>query len=224
MEYYGSKQVASIFERLGIPEESSIQNKTTSKAIYNAQKTLEGNNYGTRKAVLDFDNIISEQMFLFYSERNKILSLSPSSLHSLYLSQIEKVVERKGEKEGILPPSIFLSLSEKERKEKGKVKEKTKEYFEKKREEVGESIMFSAERMVLLSEIDRAWQRHLDDVAALKEGISFSSFSHKDPATEYKSASYLLYNRMIERIWEEAIRRTIRVKREEKKKNFEIAL
>ena len=229
MRLFGSERMISIYNALGIPEGEEIQHKTISKTIEKAQKKIENNNFGIRKNVLQFDDVMNKQREIIYAQRNKVLD--GENLKDSILSMMDETVDSAMQMympEGVEPEhwnmegfrNYFIGmiagdvleisgddLKKVNKKELGdKVKEKVRALYAKREEDLGESITRELERVVLLKEVDTKWMDHIDAMDELKKGISLRSYGQKDPVVEYRIEGFDMFDEMIASIREETVK------------------
>ena len=228
MRLFGSEKMISMFNALGIPEGQEIEHKMLSKAIENAQKKIEGNNFGIRKNLLEYDQVNNEQREIIYAERRRVLD--GESMRDVIYKMITDIVDNTvdmvigeendseewnlAELNSLLLPIIPLEPITKERISKPKkdslkqqLKEEAVRFYETKEAEFPEPEMIrEAERVVLLKVIDRKWMNHIDDMDQLRQGIGLQAYGQRDPLVEYKMNAYEMFENMTESIKEDTIR------------------
>ena len=214
-----------MFNALGIPEGQEIEHKMLSKAIENAQKKIEGNNFGIRKNLLEYDQVNNEQREIIYAERRRVLD--GESMRDVIYKMITDIVDNTvdmvigeendseewnlAELNSLLLPIIPLEPITKERISKPKkdslkqqLKEEAVRFYETKEAEFPEPEMIrEAERVVLLKVIDRKWMNHIDDMDQLRQGIGLQAYGQRDPLVEYKMNAYEMFENMTESIKED---------------------
>lgn len=220
MRLFGSEKIQHAMERLGLPEGESIQHKMINKAIENAQKKVESRNFGIRKNLLEFDDVMNKQREAIYASRNEALEkddLKETILGMLRSSISDIVVERFiGEyKEEWDIQGVTEIINEKYDYEITDLEEykglTVEEYvdvlynrilneYEIKESELTPEIMRKVEKYVLFEVVDSRWREHLKALDALREGIYLRSYGQKDPLVEYKIISGDMYSRMLSTI------------------------
>ncbi|MGL5088200.1 MAG: preprotein translocase subunit SecA, partial [Cetobacterium sp.] len=224
MRLFGSERIQSVMEKLGLPEGESIQHRMINKAIENAQKKVESRNFGIRKNLLEFDDVMNKQREAIYSSRNEALEkedLKETILGMLKSSISDIVVERfigefkeewdiSGVKDSILEKYAYeiTDLEEYKALTVEEYAEKlyliiSKEY-EDKEVDLTSEVMRKVEKYVLFEVVDARWREHLKALDALREGIYLRSYGQKDPLVEYKIISGDMYSRMLSTIKAEA--------------------
>ncbi|MCD7738747.1 MAG: preprotein translocase subunit SecA [Lachnospiraceae bacterium] len=245
MRLFGSEKLIGVFNGLGIPENQEIEHRSLSKAIEGAQKKIEGNNFGVRKNLLEYDQVMNEQREVIYEERRRVLD--GESMRDSIIKMIQDIVDNAvdtvvreeadpeewdlGELNSILLPTIPLQPVTEERVaglQKGSLKQQLKEeavkLYEAKEAEFPEAeTMREIERVILLKCVDRKWMDHIDDMDQLRQGIGLAAYGQKDPLVEYKMSSYDLFEEMTNNIREETVRVLYRVKLEQKVEREQVA-
>ena len=245
MRLFGSEKMISMFNALGIPEGQEIEHKMLSKAIENAQKKIEGNNFGIRKNLLEYDQVNNEQREIIYAERRRVLD--GESMRDVIYKMITDIVDNTvdmvigeendseewnlAELNSLLLPIIPLEPITKERMSKPKkdslkqqLKEEAVRFYETKEAEFPEPEMIrEAERVVLLKVIDRKWMNHIDDMDQLRQGIGLQAYGQRDPLVEYKMNAYEMFENMTESIKEDTIRVLCHIRIEQKVEREQVA-
>ena len=239
MRLFGSERLMSVFNALGVPENEEIQHKSLSKTIERAQKKIEGNNFGIRKNLLEFDKVNNEQREIIYSEREKVLN--GDNMRDAIVKMITDVVENEvdtyiGDNQPssewdlaglnqsileIMPIKLSLTKDEILNLSKAEFKQTLKaaavKLYEDKEAEFPEPEQIrEIERIVLLKVIDRKWMDHIDDMDQLKQGIGLMAYGQKDPVVEYKMQGYEMFENMIFNIRFETIKMLMHLQVEQK--------
>ncbi|MCQ8211987.1 preprotein translocase subunit SecA [Cetobacterium somerae] len=224
MRLFGSERIQGVMEKLGLPEGESIQHRMINKAIENAQKKVESRNFGIRKNLLEFDDVMNKQREAIYASRNEALEkddLKETILGMLKSSISDIVVERfvgefkdewdiVGVKDMLLEKYGYEITDMQEYKALtveeyvDKIYKDIEAEYERKEEEVSSEIMRKVEKYVLFEVVDARWREHLKALDALREGIYLRSYGQKDPLVEYKIISGDMYSRMLSTIKTEA--------------------
>ena len=245
MRLFGSEKMISMFNALGIPEGQEIEHKMLSKAIENAQKKIEGNNFGIRKNLLEYDQVNNEQREIIYAERRRVLDgesmrdVIYKMITDIVDNTVDMVIGEENESEewnlaelnSLLLPIIPLEPITKERISKPKkdslkqqLKEEAVRFYETKEAEFPEPEMIrEAERVVLLKVIDRKWMNHIDDMDQLRQGIGLQAYGQRDPLVEYKMNAYEMFENMTESIKEDTIRVLCHIRIEQKVEREQVA-
>ena len=245
MRLFGSEKMISMFNALGIPEGQEIEHRMLTKAIENAQKKIEGNNFGIRKNLLEYDQVMNEQREIIYAERRRVLD--GESMREVIYKMITDIVESTvdmvigedsdiddwnfGELNSLLLPIIPLVPVTKERVGKGKknilkqqLKEEAVKLYEAKEAEFPEAEMIrEAERVILLKVIDRKWMTHIDDMEQLRQGIGLQAYGQRDPLVEYKMSGYEMFENMTQGIKEDTVRVLYHIRIEQKVEREQVA-
>ncbi len=234
MRLFGSSNIEGIMDRLGMDDSIPIENKLISKAIENAQKKVETRNFGIRKNVLEYDDVINKQRVVIYGERKKVLY--GEDLKETIAAMIDDVIEQvidsfAGEfkytdewdldglinylEQNVLPDPGFtreniLGMTKEEVKEL--VGEKTHALYENREEELGHETMREIEKAIMLRIIDNKWMDHIDAMDQLRNGINLRAYAQRDPLIEYKFEAYEAFQAMIFSIKEDVVRYVLRVK------------
>ena len=245
MRLFGSDRMIAMFNALRIPEGEEISHKSLTKAVEGAQKKIEANNFGIRKNLLDYDQVMNEQREIMYKQRRQVLD--GESMRDSILNMISEIVERAvdtsisedqdsddwnlTELNELLLPTIPLKVIN-----RGRIKERTmnglkqqlKEealalYESKESEFPDEEAVREIERVVLLKVVDRKWMDHIDDMDQLRQSIGLQALGQHDPLVEYKIAGYDMFNEMNRNIMEETVRVLFHVKVEQKVEREEVA-
>ncbi|MBO7386462.1 MAG: preprotein translocase subunit SecA [Lachnospiraceae bacterium] len=246
MRLFGSDRMIAMFNALGIPEGQEIEHKTLSRAIEGAQKKIENNNYGIRKNLLEYDQVMNEQREIIYEERAKVLD--GESMRDVIFNMITNIAENcvdicisddvdprdwdYTELNELLLPTIPIEPVSYERvanpKKKNTLKHQLKEeafnlYKNKEAEFPNAEAIRELERVILLKVIDRKWMDHIDDMDQLRQGVGLAAYGQKDPLVEYKMAGYDMFDEMTQNIREETVRLLLHVKIEQKVEREQVA-
>lgn len=230
MRLFGAERLINTFSNLGFGEGEQIEHKLLSNAVEKAQKKIEGNNFGIRKNLLEYDRVNNEQREIIYSERRRVLN--GENMRGTVIKMINDVVEgcvdtcigEDQEPEAwdlqelnrillALVPMKPITISEDQAKHMRKkdlvqqVKaEAMRLYEEKETEFVEKEHMREVERVILLRVIDKKWMSHIDDMDQLRNGIGVQAYGQRDPLTEYKFQGYDMFNAMTSAIAEDLVR------------------
>ena len=246
MRLFGSERLMSVFNALGVPEGEQIQHKMLTSAIEKAQEKIEYNNYGIRKNLLEYDQVMNDQREIIYKERMSVLNGDSmrDAIFKMIQEQVEKSVDtcisneipreewNLNELNEILLPVIPLEPVTEENIEdikdvkelKQHLKEQAVLLYEAKETEFPEIEQFrELERVVLLKVIDRKWMDHIDDMDQLRQGIGLQAYGQRDPLVEYKMAGFDMFDEMIAGIQEDTIRLLYHVQVEQKVEREQVA-
>ena len=245
MRLFGSERLMDMFNALGVPENEQIEHKMLSNAIEKAQMKIESNNFGIRKNLLEYDQVMNEQREIIYKDRRRVLDGESMRevIYKMITDTVEDMVDTtvgddqdkadwdfKTLNESLLPV-IPLEPITKERIKgsrknelKHQLKEEAVKLYELKEAEFPNSEMLrELERVFLLKVIDRKWMDHIDDMDQLRQGIGLQAFAQRDPLVEYKISGYDMFNNMMASIREETARLLLHVKVEEKAEREQVA-
>ena len=246
MRLFGSEKLISLFNSLGVPEGEEIQHKMLTSAIERAQKKIEGNNFGIRKNLLEYDQVMNDQREIIYGERLKVLNGDNmrDAIYKMITDQVESAVDTcissdlpkdqwdLTELNELLIPTIPMEPVDRalfdrvknEKELKQELKERAVKLYEAKETEFPEPEQFrEIERVVLLKAIDRKWMDHIDDMEQLRQGIGLQAYGQRDPLVEYKMAGFEMFDEMTSAIQEETIRVLYHVRIEQKVEREQVA-
>ncbi|QIB55373.1 preprotein translocase subunit SecA [Blautia producta] len=245
MRLFGSEKLMSVFKSLGVAENEQIEHKMLSSAIEKAQKKIEGNNYGIRKNLLEYDQVNNEQREIIYKERRRVLDGENmrESIYKMITDTVEYAVDMcisddldseewdLGELDSVLLPTIPLGPITKEKVKglkKNQLKQNLKEeavklYEEKEAEFPEPEQLRELERVILLKVIDQKWMDHIDDMDQLRQGIGLQAYGQRDPKVEYKMQAYEMFDTMISAIQETTLRLLYHVRIEQKVEREQVA-
>ncbi|MCL2617001.1 MAG: preprotein translocase subunit SecA, partial [Defluviitaleaceae bacterium] len=235
MRLFGSERVMKVVDTLGMEEDEPIEHNMLSKAIENAQKKVEGNNFSIRKHLLDYDRVMNEQREIMYSERGKVLT--GEDLRDNILLMIKGVTSRavdlytgqsdfpeewdiKKLNESMMPifhkPAIELSQNDIQALTKDGLKERlyndaVARYEEREAEFTPERTR-EIERVILLRVIDQKWMDHIDDMDQMRQGITLRAYAQRDPIVEYKFLSYEMFDELGHNIQQDTVRAMFNVR------------
>ena len=245
MRLFGSEKLMKVFQSLGVAENEQIEHKMLSSAIEKAQKKIEGNNYGIRKNLLEYDQVNNEQREIIYKERRMVLDGANmrDSIYKMITDTVDHTVDMclsddvdqeewdLGEINAVLLPTIPLKpliLEDVKGKKKNQVKQDLKEqavklYEEKEAEFPEAEQLRELERVILLKVIDQKWMDHIDDMDQLRQGIGLQAYGQRDPKVEYKMQAYEMFDSMIASIQEATLRLLYHVRLEHKVEREQVA-
>ncbi|MFD0961886.1 preprotein translocase subunit SecA [Paenibacillus chungangensis] len=224
MRRFGAENIMAMMDRLGLEEDQPIESKMITRAIESAQKRVEGNNFDTRKVVLQYDDVMNQQREVIYKQRRDILE--SADIRSEVMNMIKPVIERTVEahcSEDIpedwdleaIVEYVHSSLLEEGSLSKddlwGKEKEeivtfiydKVVVYYDQREEEMGQETMREFEKVVVLRAVDSKWMDHIDAMDQLRQGIHLRAYGGTDPLREYQFEGFEMFQAMIETIQEE---------------------
>lgn len=226
MRRFGSDNMKSMMERLGMDDSQPIQSKMVSRAVESAQKRVEGNNFDARKQLLQYDDVLRQQREIIYKQRSDVLESENlrDIVESMIVSSLTRNVEahtpRSEDSEewnlqglvdfihGNLLHESDISLADLKGKDPDEmidlVMAKVKERYEEKEEMLGSEQMREFEKVIVLRAVDSKWIDHIDAMDHLREGIHLRAYGQIDPLREYQSEGFAMFEAMIESIEEEA--------------------
>lgn len=245
MRLFGSERLMGLFNAM--PDGEQIEHKMLSGAIESAQKKIEGNNFGIRKNLLEFDRVNNEQREVIYAERRRVLD-GENMRDTIYKmltdvaeSCVNSVISEEGPAEEwdmkelnhVIRPIIpmdKIKLTEEQKKHATKkelvqqIKEAAVKVYEAKEAEFPDPDQIrEVERIILLRVIDRKWMDHIDDMDQLREGIGLQAYGQRDPVVEYKFAGFDMFNDMIDSISEETVKVLTHIQIEQKVEREQVA-
>ena len=247
MRLFGSERLMSLFNSLGIADGEQIQHSMLSSAIEKAQKKIEGNNYGIRKNLLEYDQVNNEQREIIYKERRKVLDGESmrDTIYTMMTDTVEKYVDRVvgddqviddwdlDELNQLIIPKIpmkpitkEIALAENMNKSSlmHYMKEQATKLYEMKEAEFPEAeAIREIERVILLKVIDSRWMDHIDDMDQLRQGIGLQAYGQRDPLVEYKFQGFDMFNEMTESIQEETVGALMHVQIEQRVEREQVA-
>ncbi|GHU65919.1 protein translocase subunit SecA [Clostridia bacterium] len=230
LRLFGGERMQAIVERLGVEEDTPIEAGLLSKSIENAQKKVEGRNFGVRKYVLQYDNVMNKQREIIYGERRKVLE--GEDMRGNIISMLEDLVGEAvgsavmGSKypeewdianldEALLMISrnyrgLALAEGELMKMDEQDLRERATDVmlrqYEDKEQEIGPEQMRDLERMILLAVIDQKWMDHIDAMDQLKTGIGLRGIGQQDPAAAYAQEGFDMFELMTESIKDDTVR------------------
>ena len=249
MRLFGGDRVTNMMERLNIDEDTPIEQKILSRAIEQAQTTVESRNFQARKSVLEYDDVMNKQREIIYSQRkqvldgldvkNIIMNMMNTSISHLVAehfageAHIDAVRCREllRNVEGLYFPKFTVRFTDEELKEKtaGDITDAftaaAAAYYAQKEQEFTSPVMREVERVVLLRVVDEYWMDHIDAMADLRQGIRLRAYAQTDPVIAYKKESLDMFEEMISAIQSETVRRlySVRLKKDEEIKRERVA-
>ena len=229
MRLFGGDRVTKIMEFVKMEEDDEIEHKMLSKAIENAQKKVEGNNFGIRKHLLQYDQVMNEQREIIYGERNKVLA--GEDLKDSVMSMLKAIIDRAVDAatgETDLPedwelsslndqlvtiyhkPAAVLSQEDKETITseglKNRLYDEAVTIYEKREQEFSPEVMRQAERALMLRIVDQKWMDHIDDMDQMRQSIGLRAYAQRDPLVEYKFQGYDMFESMSNSIQQDTVR------------------
>ena len=246
MRLFGSERLMNVFNALGVEDGEQIEHKMLSSAIEKAQEKIESNNFGIRKNLLEYDQVMNEQREIIYEERRKVLDGESmrDSIYHMINEYVENMVDTEISAdqdpedwdltalnvtlkntipmiEAVTPEDV-KKMDQK--KLKHFLKEKAVKAYEMKETEFPEpEHLREVERVVLLKVIDAKWMDHIDDMDQLRQGIGLQAYGQRDPKIEYKMLGYQMFDDMTKAITADTIRTLFHIKIEQKVEREQVA-
>ena len=249
MRLFGGERVTNMMERLNIDEDTPIEQKFLTRAIEQAQTTVESRNFQARKSVLEYDDVMNKQREIIYDQRkqvldgldvkNIIMNMMNTSISHLVAEHFAgndhldaaSCRELLRQVEGLYFPKFTVRFTDEELQEKtaADVTEAftaaAAAYYEQKEQAFTSPVMREVERVVLLRVVDEYWMDHIDAMADLRQGIRLRAYAQTDPIIAYKKESLDMFEEMISAIQSETVRRlySVRIKKDEEIKRERVA-
>ena len=220
MRIFQGERIKTLMDRLGVDEETPIQNSAVSKTLEAAQKRVEGYNFDTRKNVVQYDNVINRHRRVVYTMRRKILEGENIK------SEIERLIEERVKMLTLLPAknnknfaeefqAVFPIASKKlaaigsEKRDKARYQlalKEVKKLYKAKEDEIEVENLRRVEREIYMTVLDELWMQHLENMQHLREGIHWRSVGQRDPLVEYRSESQKLFESLQVSLQESVLR------------------
>ena len=235
LRLFGGDRMQRIMSIGGMTDDDVMENRMLTKVIENAQKKVEGNNFGIRKHLLQYDQVMNEQREIIYGERNKVIA--GADLRDNIFNMIKGVISRavdeftaegdvpeewdtRGLNENLLPifykPAVNLTGSDMETVTKDSLKEiltaAANKLYEEKEAEITPERMRHVERAIMMRCIDRRWMDHIDEMDQMRQSIALRSYAQRDPLIEYKFLSFDMFDEMSNNIQLDTVRALFNVK------------
>lgn len=246
LRLFGSEKLMSVFNALGVADGEQIEHKMLSGAIEKAQKKIEFNNYGIRKNLLEYDQVMNEQREIIYEERRRVLDGESmrDSIYHMITEYVEDLVDRYApadqsseewdiagmdvvlhETIPMIPAVTLDDVNKKEQKElKHLLKERAVKAYEAKEAEFPDAEhVREVERVVLLRAIDGKWMDHIDDMDQLRQGIGLRALGQRDPVSEYRISGFEMFEDMEQGIMEDTVKALMHVQLEQKIEREQVA-
>ena len=249
MRLFGGDRIQNMMERFDLDEDTPIENKMLTKAIENAQTTVESRNFQSRKSVLEYDDVMNKQREIIYQQRREVLDgkdLKDTILNMTRTTIANHVAMAFGENqsldaagcremlrglEGLYFPKDTFQFTEDDAAEKSQQDftdlfvEAAEKTYEAKEAEIGEPLMRELERVIMLRVVDEYWMDHIDAMDDLKQGIRLRAYANTDPVIAYKQESLTMFEEMVSAIQTETVRRmfSVRLKKDEEVKRERVA-
>ncbi|PLT48441.1 preprotein translocase subunit SecA [Paenibacillus sp. FSL W8-1187] len=245
MRRFGAENIMGMMEKLGFEEDQPIESRLITKAIESAQKRVEGNNFDTRKVVLQYDDVMNQQREIIYKQRREVLF--SENIRSIVMEMIQPVIQRIVDahcpKEqvpeewdlqavvdyvhGNLLPEGSVSKEDLWGKEPEEMAEflfdKVTALYDEREAAMGEETMREFEKVVVLRAVDSKWMDHIDAMDQLRQGIHLRAYGGTDPLREYQFEGFEMFREMIETIQEEVSRYIMKAQVEQNLERQEVA-
>lgn len=228
---FGGDRITSLMEKMDIPDNMPIENKMLTKAIMNAQISVESRNFQARKSTLEYDNVMNKQREIVYSQRRQVLD--GRDIRDVITGMIASIVSHtvqngfsgqnhlddEGYKsimsnlEGLFFPKYAIKLTKEEifrisaEDLTERITVKALETYDNKEREVTPPVMREVERVFMLRTVDEYWMEHIDAMQELRQGIRLRAYAQSNPVDAYKQESLTMFDEMITAIQEDTVRR-----------------
>ena len=236
MRLFGSERVMGMMEKLGVDEDTPIEQKMLTNAIESAQKQVESKNFQQRKNVLEYDDVMNTQREVIYKQRRQVLDGEDmkASVENMIRTTIQNTIHgRMSEQKhmdaesfreamapfrGVFLTSEELKLTDEELQKYTAeelcemVETRAFDIYQKKEQALGAPLMRELERVMMLRVVDEYWMEHLDNMTELRQGIGLRAYGQNDPVVEYKREGYEMFEDMVAAIQEETVRRVFVVR------------
>ena len=249
MRLFGGDRVTGMMERMNIDEDTPIENKMLSRAIEQAQTTVESRNFQARKSVLEYDDVMNKQREIVYGQRKQVLDgmdvkgiimgMMNGAISNLVQNafvgteHLDMVSCREllRSVEGVYFPKYTVKIEESELPSltaedfTERFTAAAEAFYQKKEEEITPAIMRELERVVLLRVVDEYWMEHIDAMQDLRQGIRLRAYAQTNPVDAYKKESLEMFEEMIDAMKEETVRRlySVRLRQDEEVKRERVA-
>ncbi len=245
MRLFGSDRLMGVFNALGVEDGEQIHHKMLSGAIEKAQKRIEGNHFGVRRNLLEYDQVMNEQREIIYEERRRVLDGESmrDSVYNMIGEYVDRTVDLYAspevsesewdldklnlelDKTLLLKPVTAEEVKTMSQGDlKALLKKRAEEGYAAKEAEFEEpELLREAERVILLKVIDAKWMAHIDDMDQLRQGIGLQSYGQKDPLVEYKMLGYDMFDELTRGIGEDTVRLLFHIHPEQKVEREQVA-
>ena len=249
MRLFGGDRVTSIMERMDIDEDTPIESKMLSRAIEQAQTTVESRNFQTRKSVLEYDDVMNKQREIIYGQRKQVLDgmdvkdiimnmmngAIANLVHAAFLGSehldMASCRDLLRSVEGVYFPKYTVKVDEAQLKTMTQqdftdlFTAAAADYYAKKEAEITPPVMRELERVILLRVVDEYWMEHIDAMQDLRQGIRLRAYAQTNPVDAYKKESLEMFEEMVDAMKEETVRRlySVRLRQNEEVKRERVA-
>ena len=249
MRLFGGDRVTSIMERMDLDEDTPIESKMLSRAIEQAQTTVESRNFQTRKSVLEYDDVMNKQREIIYGQRKQVLDgmdvkdiimnmmngAIANLVHAAFLGSehldMASCRDLLRGVEGVYFPKYTVKVDEAQLKTMTQqdftdlFTAAAADYYAKKEAEITPPVMRELERVILLRVVDEYWMEHIDAMQDLRQGIRLRAYAQTNPVDAYKKESLEMFEEMVDAMKEETVRRlySVRLRQNEEVKRERVA-
>ena len=249
MRLFGGDRVTGMMERMNIDEDTPIENKMLSRAIEQAQTTVESRNFQARKSVLEYDDVMNKQREIIYGQRKQVLDgmdvkdiimnmmngAIANLVHAAFLGSehldMASCRDLLRSVEGVYFPKYTVKVDEAQLKTMTQqdftdlFTAAAADYYAKKEEEITPPVMRELERVILLRVVDEYWMEHIDAMQDLRQGIRLRAYAQTNPVDAYKKESLEMFEEMVDAMKEETVRRlySVRLRQNEEVKRERVA-
>ena len=249
MRLFGGDRVTSLMERMDIDEDTPIESKMLSRAIEQAQTTVESRNFQTRKSVLEYDDVMNKQREIIYGQRKQVLDgmdvkdiimnmmngAISDLVHAAFLGSehldMAACRDLLRSVEGVYFPKYTVKIDEDQLKAMTQqdftdlFTAAAADYYAKKEAEITPPVMRELERVILLRVVDEYWMEHIDAMQDLRQGIRLRAYAQTNPVDAYKKESLEMFEEMVNAMKEETVRRlySVRLRQNQEVKRERVA-
>ncbi|MGA9174926.1 MAG: preprotein translocase subunit SecA [Thermoactinomyces sp.] len=247
MRRFGAENLESMLERLGLPDDQPIEGKMFSKAVANAQRKVEANNFDARRWVLQYDDVLNQQREIIYKQRREVLTsddlkdvvlgMAKSTIENIVNAHTAEELEEEWDLEAIIDyvesnllPEGRIDEEELENKEPAEmidlIYDEVARYYEEKKEEMGNERLQEFSKVVILRTVDRKWMDHIDAMEQLRQGIHLRAYGQDNPLRAYQFEGFAMFEEMVREIQEEVIKYVMKsvIHEEEELEREEVAI
>ncbi len=249
MRLFGGERVTNLMERMNIDEDTPIENKMLSRAIEQAQTTVESRNFQARKSVLEYDDVMNKQREIIYGQRKQVLD--GMDVKGIIMGMMQSAIGHQVRSafmgaehldaaqcrellrgvEGVYFPKYTVKIEESELPSLtaedfiDRFTEAAEAFYQKKEEEITPPVMRELERVILLRVVDEYWMEHIDAMQDLRQGIRLRAYAQTNPVDAYKKESLEMFEEMVDAMKEETVRRlySVRLRQNEEVKRERVA-
>ncbi|HLR03594.1 MAG TPA: preprotein translocase subunit SecA [Virgibacillus sp.] len=246
MRRFGSDNLRSMMEKLGMDDDQPIESRMVSRAVESAQKRVEGNNFDARKTVLSYDDVLREQREIIYKQRFDVIESDGDDLReiieNMIVSTLERVVASHTQDDteedwdlksieeylhGNLLEPEDITVNDLKGKDPEEMTDlimaKVRERYNEKEEELTEEQMHEFEKVILLRTVDTKWMDHIDQMDQLRQGIHLRAYGQNDPLQEYQTEGFQMFEEMVAAIEEEVAKYVMKAQIRENLQRQEVA-